>query len=446
MSSERFMFTRRRFLQSGLALASAAASVPAFVQRSAWAATADSDSRVVSQPGKPQERILVVVELGGGNDGLNTVIPYGDAAYYNARPTIGIRDSQVIPWDTANGIGLNPEMRDFKTLVDEGLAAAIQGVGYPNPNRSHFSSMDIWHTGDPQGGKGLGWIGRSLDEQRASQKGQIEATACICLGQSAPMAAQGRHVKPISFENANLFRWVGADLHPALARQYHQFNRAGDVAPDAASKIVAQANAATAAASGDSNQASFLMRTALDAQIASDKVRAAVSKGTTTRFPESKLGKQLEMVSAMIRAELPTRVYYVNMGGFDTHSNQVFGHGRNLRDFSQAMLAFYRELQAIGQQDRVVTMAFSEFGRRVQQNASNGTDHGTAAPLYLFGTSIRSGLLGTHPSLTNLDKGDLIYNIDFRSIYAGLLENWMKIDSEKVLGRKFRIPNIMDKA
>ena len=152
------------------------------------------------------------------------------------------------------------------------------------------------------------------------------------------------------------------------------------------------------------------------------------------------------MVSAMIRAQMPTRVYYVGMGGFDTHANQLFTHGRNLRDFSQAMLAFYRELQALGQHERVVTLAFSEFGRRVQQNASNGTDHGTAAPLYLFGPAVRSGLLGTHPSLTNLDKGDLIYNIDFRSIYAALLDNWMKIDSEKVLGRQFRLPNILLKA
>jgi uncharacterized protein (DUF1501 family) len=426
--SDKFMFTRRRFLQTGLALASASSLVPAFVQRSAAASTDGADSRLSSQPGVPQDRILVVVELNGGNDGLNTVIPFGDPAYYHARPRIGIAEKDVIAWDTTQGIGLNPEMRDFKTMVDNKMAAVIQGVGYPNPNRSHFSSMDIWHTGDPLGGKGLGWIGKTLDHYRASHNGVIDPTACICIGNETPLATQGRQVKPIAFEDANLFRWAGADLHPVLEKEYQHISRVG-----------AQGQLEVDPA----NQASFLMRTALDAQIASDKVRNAVSRKPVTNFPQSRLGRQLQMVAAMIRAEMPTRIYYVGMGGFDTHANQVYGHGRNLREFSNAMLSFYNELEAIGQKDRVLSLAFSEFGRRVQQNASNGTDHGTAAPVYLFGSAVKSGLLGTHPSLTNLDRGDLIYNVDFRSVYAAILENWMKIDSTKVLGRSFRIPNII---
>jgi uncharacterized protein (DUF1501 family) len=248
--------------------------------------------------------------------------------------------------------------------------------------------------------------------------------ACITVGREAPLAAQGRHAKPVSFERADLFRWTAGDLHESLGRTYAGINRAG-VLPDAR-------------LADPGSQAAFIMRTALDAQLASDRVRAAVARGTTTTFPPGDLSGQLRTVAAMIRGGLPTRVYYVALGGFDTHANQAFPHGRNLADFSAAIRAFYTELKSLGRQEQVLTMAFSEFGRRVAQNASGGTDHGTAGPMFLLGPMVRQGIVGNMPSLTDLDQGDLRYHTDFRSVYAAVLENWMKIDSSSVLGAAYK--------
>jgi uncharacterized protein (DUF1501 family) len=428
-------FTRREFLGAGAVMISTAATVPLFVERSAWAVAPEPGGDVKEKPGSPGGRILVVIQLTGGNDGLNTVVPFGSREYYQARPVIGVAERDVLKLDTNVGIGLHPELADLRAMIEARQAAVVLGVGYPNPNRSHFSSMDIWHTADPTGrsGKGLGWLGRSLDEVRATAGGKIDAAACICIGNAAPMATNGRQVKAVTFEDANLFRWSGTDLNAALGREYDRLNRAG---------IVGAAEPGSAAA--------FVMRTALDAQIASDKVRAAVAREPITAFPNGALAGQLRMVAAMIRAGLPTRVYYVTLGGFDTHAGQPNSHGRTLRGFASAVRSFYAELGALGAQSRVLTMAFSEFGRRVEQNASNGTDHGTAGPLFLFGDMVRpsrTGLLGEYPSLASdkLDHGDLIYNTDFRSIYAAVLEDWMKVDVKKVLGAPFRAAEVIRK-
>lgn len=422
-------FTRREFL-GGLAAVSTAASLPLFLDSAAQVLAADAPSAVKSAPGSPDDRILVVVQLGGGNDGLNTVVPFGMREYYDARPMLAIREGDAIRLDGSTGIGLHPEMQALKGMIDSGRALVVQGVGYPNPNRSHFTSMDIWHTADTDGGRGLGWIGRALDERRAAAKGQIDATACVCIGRQAPLAAEGRSVKPINFENAGLFRWVGGDLHPALAERYPELNRV-EVEPNR--------NDATA----------FVLRTAMDAQVASDRIRKAVGQGPVTQFPGGRLADQLKMVSAMIRAGLPTRVYYVELGGFDTHANQPGAHGRNLREFTSAVAAFYHELDQLDQSGRVLTLAFSEFGRRVAQNASNGTDHGAAGPAFLFGNMLRAsptGLLGDHPSLgaDKLDRGDLAYSLDFRCLYASILDQWMKIDSRRVLGAAYKQAVIFD--
>jgi uncharacterized protein (DUF1501 family) len=423
--SEQPVFTRRGFLAASMALASAAGTVPLFVEHTALAAEpTTSSSRTRSTPGAKEDRILVIVQLSGGNDGLNTVVPFGQDAYYRYRPYLGIQKRDVLRLGKNEQIGLNPGMGDLRQMYDAGLASIVQGVGYPNPNRSHFASMDIWHTADTNGGRGLGWIGKAMDEHRRANGNKIDPTACVCLGGESPLAAEGKHVKPIAFQNANLFRWAGGDLHPALAKSYDALNTAA-VAPEA------------------DDATSFVMRTALDAQIASDRIRKAVSSEPATRFPNGSLANEMKMVASMIRAELPTRIYYVGLGGFDTHANQPGGHQRNLEQFSQSVKAFYDELKAIGQDKRVLTLAFSEFGRRVAQNASNGTDHGTAGPTFLFGPMVRPGLIGEHPSLTELDQGDLIYNVDFRSLYATVLEKWMAIDSLPVLGQRFRLANLL---
>ncbi len=232
--------------------------------------------------------------------------------------------------------------------------------------------------------------------------------------------------KPISFENPELFRWLGDELHPALHDPYQTINRAGAVGdPEPGS------------------QRDFLMRTALDAQVASDRIRAAVSKQPLVRYPQSDIARQLQIVGAMIRDGLGTRVYYVSKGGFDTHANQAGGHGNILRQVAEALRAFNEDLKAQGNQERVLTLVFSEFGRRVRQNASQGTDHGTAAPMFLVGPMVNAGIVGHHPSLTDLDQGDLKFGIDFRGVYAAVLEEWMKAPSAKVLGGKFEKPALI---
>jgi len=407
------MLNRRDFFQRGLAFGSVL-----LLPRLAWAEGAKKT---------PGARTLVMLHLRGGNDGLNTVVPYRDDAYYRARPALAVGKTDVLSIDRKLDVGLHPQLDGLKSLYDDGLMGIVQGVGYPNPNRSHFASMDIWHSADMDGGHGTGWVGRAMDHVTGGDTSGDNALCTICVGREAPMAAEGRHIKPIAFERAELFRWVGSDLHPLLGKQYDRFNRAGalDEIPE-------------------DSQAAFVMRTALDAQIASDKVRAAASKGAQTPFPRDPLSRQFESVCSMIRAGLPTRVYYVALGGFDTHAGQSGRHANLMRQFGGAMKAFYDELKAQGNDSRVLTVAFSEFGRRVKQNASQGTDHGCAGPMFTFGPMAKPGVYGTHPSLTKLDQGDLVYTTDFRSVYASVIEQWMQADSVKVLGGKFKPAAILE--
>ena len=409
-------FTRRLFLQRGCALASLAATVPCFIERSALGVL--GNPLLSSNPGVPDHRILVVVQLGGGNDGLNTVIPYGDPAYFNARPQIAVQapggtgNTVALQLDQNAGIGLHPAMTSLKELYDEGLVSVVQGVGYPNPNRSHFTSMDIWQTGRLDA-KGSGWIGRYFD---ATCNGTPIPEGSVAVGRTAPLAMEGNIQKPISFENPALFRWLGEDLHSSMKDPYDAINRAGSLAGTPAE-----------------TQKDFLMRTALDAQVASERILAAVAKQPLVRYPDHALARQLRTVGAMIRDGMPTRVYYATMGGFDTHSAQAGRHGQLLRQVSESVAAFQRDLKEQGNAERVVTLVFSEFGRRVKQNGSGGTDHGTAAPVFVIGAGVKPGVVGRHPSLIDLDQGDLKFGVDFRSVYASLLGDWMKAPAEKIL-------------
>ncbi|HVU64305.1 MAG TPA: DUF1501 domain-containing protein [Phycisphaerales bacterium] len=419
-------FTRRTFMTRGLVLASAATTVPYFVQRSA-AALLPADFRLSSTPGMPEDHVLVVVQLGGGNDGLNTVIPFHDPAYYRARPAIGIPENKVLKLGKDAHIGLHPQLTGLKDLYDAGMLSVVQGVGYPNPNRSHFKSMDIWQTADTTA-TGNGWLGRYFDNDccgfDSSGKPTPEPLAGIAIGKEAPLAMQGQISKPIGFESSELFQWLGKGVDPKLMTAYNEINNRG----------------ASDGVDSDSN-AGFLMRTAMDAQIASDQIRKAVAQRPLVSYPNSDLSRQLQMVASMIRAGLKTRVYYVTLGGFDTHAGQGGENGRQaqlLQQVGSSIKAFYEDLKKQGNDSRVLTISFSEFGRRVQQNASGGTDHGAAAPMFVIGPMVRPGVVGNHPSLTDLDAGDLKFGIDFRSVYAGVLEGWLKADSKKVLEAAFR--------
>lgn len=427
--TDRLPFTRRHFLQRGATLASTIASVPWFLERSAHSMMHPLDCAVASRPGVSDERVLVVVQLGGGNDGLNTVVPYFDNTYYSLRPTLGIGapgrtrgGGEALQLDADAGLGLHPNLEGFKALLDEDKLSIMQGVGYPNPNRSHFTSMDIWNTAR-MSAKGNGWIGRYFDNTCA---GTPDPQGCIAIGRTAPLALLGDVQKPVAFENEKLFQWSGNDLNDALHQPYSEIVRGG-------------------ALSGvdPSSQQAFLMRTSLDAQVSSDRIRKAVQRNPLVAYPRSGLADQLKMISAMIRDGLSTRVYYASIGGFDTHGSQLGNHARLMEQLGSSIKAFQDDLAAQQNEHRVLTMVFSEFGRRVAQNGSGGTDHGTAAPMFLIGSKVRSGVFGKHPSLRDLDGGDLKFNVDFRSIYAGVLSEWMEADANAILGEAFRPARIL---
>lgn len=437
-------YTRREFLHSGALFASAALTVPAFLQNAAYALPRPGLG-LSSIPGVDEGRVLVVVQLSGGNDGLNTVVPFRDDNYKRVRPTIALSPNEVhqLSRNGSNGasdIGLHPALTRLRGLYDEGLCSVIQSVGYPNPNRSHFASMDIWHTADTNG-TGDGWIGRYIDSQccgygkgesgtaEHQHAGKVEPA--IALGRSMPLALQGRSSMPVSLESADLFRWTG-DRNEQIAGAYERLITPQD--PEG---------------HDDETPASFLVRTALDARVSSDTIRKAVATPSLATYPRTEFGNQLSMVASMIRAGMKTRVYYVSLGGFDTHAGQGGAqgqHARLLTQLSDGMGAFYQDLKAQDNADRVLGVCFSEFGRRVGQNASGGTDHGTAAPMFLFGPMVNAGVHGPNPSLTDLDQGDLKFRVDFRQVHAEILDRWLSAPSGTVLGNRYRHLNLLRKA
>ena len=416
-------FTRRAFLGRGMTLASAAVTTPWFLHASARVIAAQPGA-IGSRAGVPDDRILVVVQLAGGNDGLNTIVPFNMDAYYRARPRIAVPKREVITLDRKLDMGLHPSLDGLKRLYDDGLLSIVQGVGYPNPNRSHFKSMDIWHTADHDA-TGDGWIGKYFDNECAGQPDGCDPDAGIALGAEAPLAMQGREFNAVSFETPEMFAWNAKGMADGIDDAYH------DIVDRGAHPDVDE----------DSN-AAFLMRTAMDARVSSARIRAAVEDAKRDLYPRGgNLGEQLAMVAAMIRSGLQTRVYYVTLGGFDTHAGQGGPQGRHANLLAQlggSLSAFYKDLAQSDADQRVLTMCFSEFGRRVAQNGSNGTDHGAAAPMFLAGPMVRAGVLGRHPSLTDLDNGDLKFNVDFRSVYTGILEDWMGADARAVLGKRYK--------
>jgi len=434
----RTLHTRREFLRTSMLGAAAAWTLPVFLQKTFLTLDAmAADSPIQTVTGK-DGTILVVLQLAGGNDGLNTIVPYADDAYYRARPVIGIPKASVIPIN--DYMGFHPKLTGLKALYDEGHLALLQGVGYPNPNRSHFRSTEIWQTAtDADKVDSRGWLGRYFD---SCCKG-ADPTVGVSIGNEMPQSFVATNPTGVSFSRPEQYRWVnpgqegmGADSSETLYRELNQ--------PDETNAAAMDVNdgGSVAAIGGAKRQGGstldFLERTALDAQLSSDKVREISKKyRSSVEYPKSPLADSLSLVARMIAGGLATRVYYVSLGGFDTHTNQVNTQDRLMAYLGDSISAFCKDLQAQGNFNRVTLMTFSEFGRRVSQNASNGTDHGAAAPMFVLGGAVKAGVFGQYPSLTSLNNGDLIYNVDFRSVYATVLERWLKAPSEMVLGRKF---------
>jgi uncharacterized protein (DUF1501 family) len=392
------MLTRRDFLKHSSLLA-LAPTVPGFLARTARAAAPARDGRV-----------LVVVQLDGGNDGLNTVIPYTDAEYAKLRPVLKQSPQRVLKIN--DQVGLHPSLTGFAKLLEQGRFAAVAGVGYPNPSRSHFRSMAIWQTArfDPEEHKGLGWLGRALDGAAPAPGG---APGAMLIGDAQPpVALRGRRSVAAALNRLEDYA-LNAPAAPAL------------IGPPTA---------------GD-DLAAFVRRSTLDAYATADRLTATKSPAGDAAYPSTGLAERMKLIARLLKADLGARVYYTLQSTYDTHASQTFTHANLLQELGGAMQAFFADMAAARLADRVALLAFSEFGRTIKENASGGTDHGTAAPVFLAGPGVKAGLHGAMPNLTDLEAGEPKMTTDFRRVYATVLEDWLGLPSEAAAGGRFeRMP------
>ena len=366
-------------------------------------------------PGLPgsRGRCLVLINLQGGNDGLNCVVPHGDPAYYQARPNIAIPQAGVLGID--DRIGLNSQMRSFKALYDKGLVAIVQGVGYPDPDHSHFRSTEIWQTAVPGKYEHTGWLGRYLDASNLPKSNLFNGVA---IAQVLPevLVADRTDVPAVAQVNAyGLLSDRKADARNAYSKLVGD-----DRLPFTSPYLAHVAEIEDHAQKGSEE---------LPKLIAGYKPAGA--------YPATPLGRSLSLAAQMLAGKSATRVLYVQHGSFDTHVNQQAVQNRLLGELSDALKAFYDDLAAHGNQERVLTMTFSEFGRRIAENGSRGTDHGEASPLFLIGGGVKGGIYGAYPDLNRTSAGNVRFGTDFRSVYATVLERWLGTPSERILQGKF---------
>lgn len=423
--NESTLHTRREFLRHSTLGVAAAWTVPAFLERTFFSLNAAAADAAIQTATGADHPILVVLQLAGGNDGLNTVVPFADDAYLRSRPTLGFKRPDILQLD--DYCGLNRQLIGLKGLYDSGNLSIIQAVGYPNPNRSHFRSTEIWQTAsDADKNEAYGWLGRYFDACCAGE----DPSVGVSIGGTVPQAFTARNPTGISFSDPERYRWMGEGGDGEMAfRDLNDDDDGGD---------------GTVGAIGGANNTEissldFLKRTALDAQVSSDEVRQIARKyKSTVTYPINKLGTELNLVAKMIAGGMKTRVFYVSQGGYDTHNGQAGTHDRLLKNLDECLAAFCADLKQQGNFNRVMVMTFSEFGRRVEQNANGGTDHGAAAPMFLLGGALKPGIHGKAPSLTDLYRGDLKFGIDFRAVYATMLEDWLKVQSVPILGRQWK--------
>jgi len=389
------MNTRRDFLRHSTLIA-LTPTLPACLARTARAVEAKED-----------DRILVVVQLDGGNDGINTVVPFKDDGYARHRKAIRLPERQLIK--ISPELGFHPAMGDAGKLLDSGRLAIVPGVGYPSPNRSHFRSREIWQSArfDPLEHNGLGWIGRALDGGPRPTDG---APAALLIGpDSPPPALRGRRSVSAALDRLDDF---------ALADHHEGASPAGQGADD--------------------DLGLFLRRSLLDAYTTSDRLDTVVKGGSNQApYPEAELAQRLRLTAQLIKAGMGTRVYYTEQGDYDTHGHQLARQAPLLEELFASLRAFLDDLAESRLAERVLVMVFSEFGRRVAENGSMGTDHGTAGPVFLAGPAVRPGVAGPYPSLTDLRDGDLKMTVDFRRVYASVLERWLGLPSRDALGAAF---------
>jgi uncharacterized protein (DUF1501 family) len=403
------MFSRRQFLTralQGSSLVALSSVVPQFVARTAAAASPSKDNT-----------ILVVLEMTGGNDGLNTVIPYADDLYHKYRPTLRQTKDVVIRLD--DHVGLHTGMQSFRQMWEQGHLAVVQGVGYPNPERSHFEAMDIWHLADPQRRAKTGWLGRAAVEIADTTTG----VAILHVGADRqPVALTGAPGGgAVSVNDKNSFRLEMAGK---------------EIQKEARRRLLADLAAPTGK-TGESDLTSFVQRRQVQTLTAIENLRELLEGPKAIPRFGNGLSQKLQLIAGLIARGFGTRLFYVSLDGFDTHAGQAPAHQRLLADLADSVTNFFRTLKSTGHDTRVRLMTFSEFGRRVEENNSKGTDHGAASCLFVAGPSVKGGVVGKHPSLSDLDVGDLKFHMDFRRIYATQLDSWLSCDSKAVLGAKW---------
>jgi uncharacterized protein (DUF1501 family) len=361
------------------------------------------------------DNVLVVVQLAGGNDGLNTIVPWSDAAYYRARPSIAVAANQVLKLD--DRIGFNPALKGLHELYQRGHVAVMNGVGYPNPNRSHFEATQIWETASPDRPQQYGWLGRYLDRRFANGAKPSSLFEAVSLGDVLPAALVASHVEVPAIGALGAFG----------------YNTGRDLASKQSAGVLYDG-----AKAGQSPYLAMIATTARDAYHGGDVLRAQTAAFTNkATYATNGFAQQLALAAKLIGSSAGSKIVFVSIGSFDTHAGQRGQQDRLLGYLGDALLAFQTDLAAHGLDDKVLTLTFSEFGRRVTQNASNGTDHGAAMPMFLIGSGVKGGTYGEHPSLTELDHGDLAFSTDFRSVYATVIQRWLGRDPSEIIGGAF---------
>ncbi|GGJ20792.1 DUF1501 domain-containing protein [Deinococcus roseus] len=352
------------------------------------------------------EKTLVVIQLSGGNDGLNTLIPYGNDAYYAARPNIAIPRKDVLP--VTDVLGMNPNLKAFLPILEDNEFAWIESVGYPNPNRSHFASMAIWHTADPTGANREGWIGRIAET--------IGDPFCATyVGDIAPLALRSDTLTLPVVDDPDTYQ---VNLPAGLENPYQSMlnlKRTGEAA--------------------------FIQQSTLNLLKHTQETQQNLKKYRPgAQYPATKFAEQLKDLAKLIASGQAGRILYTSLGGFDTHAAQRAEQDDLLKTLSEGLAAFRADLMSQGLYDQVMVLAFSEFGRRVHENDSAGTDHGKGGVMFTFGKGVKGGIHGSSPDLENLDDGDVRYQVDFRGVYARTLKNWLGLDPRVVLGKDFDGP------
>jgi uncharacterized protein (DUF1501 family) len=361
-----------------------------------------------------KQKILVVIQWSGGNDGLNTVVPYRNDIYYRERPRLAVPSTEILKLN--DDLGFNPVLKNLKSIFDSGNLSIINNVGYPNPDRSHFRSMDIWHTAsDPNEYLTTGWIGRYLDSNCQTSDCNI-AHQAIEVDDTLGLALKGEKIKGLALKNPEKLYKTTQNKQVNQLTQY-----------------------ASQATDHDHDNVAYLYKTLAETVSSANYIQEKnkIYK-TKLPYPTSAFAQQLKTIAELISSGLETNIYYASMGGFDTHVRQKGQQERLLKTYDEAIAVFVEDLQKNNRLQDVIVMTFSEFGRRVAQNASEGTDHGTASNVFIINGNLKkAGILNENPNLQDLDEGDLKFSVDFRHIYTTLLKKHLQVDSKAILNQDF---------